>query len=209
MSPILVSAAVEGLVDEAVVQRLIRDAGAEPGTIYGKNGKPALRKRIRGYANAAKRSPWIILVDLNGDHDCAPSLRSEWLRDSVPSLCFRVAVRAVEAWLLADSETLSEYLAISPTQVPPDPEALPDPKRSLVDLARRSSRRTIREDIVPRAGSGRSVGPAYTARAIEFVLKHWRPQVSAGRADSLQRAIDCLKELMRSSDPGVERGLFP
>lgn len=41
-----ISAAVEGSLDEAVVSRLIRNVGALPGTVYGKNGKPYLRGRI-------------------------------------------------------------------------------------------------------------------------------------------------------------------
>jgi hypothetical protein len=36
----------------------------------------------------------------------------------------------------------------------------------VVELARYSRRRDIREDMVPRPGSGRSVGAAYTSRLI-------------------------------------------
>jgi hypothetical protein len=34
-------------------------------------------------------------------------------------------------------------------------------KEAMVDLARRSRRRDIREDMMPRSGSERSVGPTY------------------------------------------------
>jgi hypothetical protein len=40
---IVVTAATEGIVDEAVVCRLIREVGAEPGPVHGKNGKRLLR----------------------------------------------------------------------------------------------------------------------------------------------------------------------
>ena len=43
-----ISAAVEGALDEAVVRRLVRHAGATLATVYGKNGKPFLRGRIAG-----------------------------------------------------------------------------------------------------------------------------------------------------------------
>jgi len=193
--PVLVSAAVEGLVDEAVVQRLIDHVGGVPGPVYGKNGKTALRSRVRGYNNAAQRAPWIVLVDLNGEYDCAPPLRSAWLRDAAPHLCFRVAVREVEAWLLADHESLAHFLRIAAARVPRQPETLDDPKRALVDLARTSRLRAMREDMVPREGSGRSIGPAYPSRVIEFVRNQWRPDVAARQADSLQRAIACLRRL--------------
>lgn len=75
---IVIAAAVEGIVDEAVVRRLIKHAGATPGEVYGKNGKQSLRRKIRGYNNAARRAPWIIVVDLDQNADCAPPLRAEW-----------------------------------------------------------------------------------------------------------------------------------
>jgi ribosomal protein L25 (general stress protein Ctc) len=42
-SPPVIAAAVEGIVDEAVARRLIREAGGIPGPVYGKNGKQHLR----------------------------------------------------------------------------------------------------------------------------------------------------------------------
>ena len=54
---VIISAAVEGIVDEAVTRKLITEAGGRPGTIYGKNGKPFLRRHINGYNNAARHLP--------------------------------------------------------------------------------------------------------------------------------------------------------
>ena len=77
---VVVSAATEGNVDEAVVRRMILEVGAQPGPVYGKNGKRHLRERITGYNNAARFSPWIVLIDLDHDAECSPPLRSHWLR---------------------------------------------------------------------------------------------------------------------------------
>jgi hypothetical protein len=44
---VVVSAAVEGIVDEAVVRKLIVEAGGRPGTVYGKSGKAFLRRLIQ------------------------------------------------------------------------------------------------------------------------------------------------------------------
>ena len=71
---VVVSAAVEGIVDEAVARKLIVGAGGRPGTIYGKNGKPFLRRQIQGYNSAARHLPWMVLVDLDHDAECAPPL---------------------------------------------------------------------------------------------------------------------------------------
>ena len=109
----VIAAAVEGIVDEAVVRKLIAHAGATPGDVYGRQGKSFLRQRIAGYNNAAQRMPWIVLVDLDLDNDCAPPLRDAWLPQPAPYLCFRVAVRKVEAWLLADAERLASFLRVA------------------------------------------------------------------------------------------------
>lgn len=193
--PTIVSVAVEGDTDEAVVQRLIRHIGAEPGPVYGRNGKPDLRARVEGYNHAARRGPWLILVDLDQDAPCAPLLCRDWVVHPAPHLCFRVAVRAMEAWLMADADALASYLSVPRTRVPTDPEAEITPKRTLVNLARRSRRPAVVKDMVPREGSGRSEGPAYASRIVEFASHHWRPDVAAERADSLRRAIACLRRL--------------
>lgn len=192
----IISAAVEGSTDEAVAVRLIGHIGAQPGFVYGKQGKPHLRNKVWSYNQAAQHAPWLVLVDLDRDTDCAPPLRAAWLPKPAPQLCFRVAVRAVEAWLIADVEALAGFLGVARSQVPSDPESLPDPKSAMVNLARASRRSAIRVDMVPREGSGRAVGPAYSSRLIEFVSSHWRPDVAAKRADSLRRAIRCLQRLV-------------
>lgn len=175
LSDVVISAAVEGIVDEAVIHRLVKHAGAIPGIIYGKHGKQDIRLKIQGYNGAAQRTPWIVLVDLDNDADCAPILHATWLPHPAPFMCFRVAVRQVEAWLLADREQMASFLAVRCDKIPRDPESLSNAKETLVELARKSRSREIREDMVPRTGSGRLVGPAYSSRVIEFASRHWRP----------------------------------
>jgi len=193
---VIISAAVEGLVDEAVVRKLIAHAGGCPGTVYGKQGKEPLRQKIGGYNNAAHHAPWVVLVDLDHEEECAPPLRAEWISNPASHLCFRVAVREIEAWLMADAETLAAHLSVARSAVPADPQALPHPKIAMVNLARRSRRSAVRTDMVPREGSGRSVGPAYTSRLVEYVENRWRPDAAAQRSESLRRAIACLERLI-------------
>jgi hypothetical protein len=197
--PVVVSAAVEGDVDQAVVRRLVTMVGAHLGPVYGKSGKPALRQKLGGYNNAARHAPWFVLVDLDGDADCAPPLRQEWLPNPSAGLCFRVAVRQVEAWLLADAGTLAAYLGVAKSAVPGWPETLDNAKVAMVTLARRSHRKIIRADMVPRPEAGRLVGPAYTSTLIEYVDRHWRPQIARHHAASLDRAITCVERLIRAA----------
>jgi hypothetical protein len=200
---VAVSSAVEGLVDEAVAKRLIIEAGGIPGPVYGKMGKATLRNRIVGYNSAAARDPWLVLVDLDHEADCAPDMRRDWLPTPALRLCFRIAVREVEAWLFADKERLAKFLSVPVGRIPTNPDAIENPKEEMVRLAGTSKSREIRQDMVPSAGSGRSVGPAYTSRLIEFVAASnnpWRPTVAQTQSDSLRRCLANLKRLVGPAD---------
>ena len=197
----VISGAVEGIVDEAVFRRLLKAVRAEPGTVYGKNGKQQLLERLGGYNNAARFSPWLVLVDLDQDAHCPPLFVAARLPVPSERMCFRVAVREVEAWLLGDRERLARFLDVDPGWIPSDPVGSPNPKTQVVNLARRSRSREIVADMVPRRESGRSEGSAYASRLIEFVSdsRHgWRPTVAARSSNSLRRCLRCLRRLVRA-----------
>ncbi len=196
--PVVVSAAVEGVVDESVVRRLVQEAGASLERVYGRNGKRALRRAIHGYNRGAHYSPWVVLIDLNHEADCAPPVREIWLPDAAPQMCFRIAVREVESWLFADWAGLSEFLRVSASRIPSEPEAVEHPKQTMVGLAGQSRSSEIRQDMTPRLGSGRSIGPAYTSRLIEFVERRWHPAAAAKKSESLRRCRKRLAELVAS-----------
>ena len=201
---VIISAAVEGDVDEAIVRKLVAHAGGQIGSVYGKNGKPMLRKKIKGYNNAARHTPWLVLIDLDNDADCAPPVREEWVPDPAPHLCFRIAVREVEVRLMADATTLARFLSVTANKIPAEPEKLAPPKDAMVNLARQSRRTVIRGDMVPRKKSGRRVGPAYPSRLVEYVRNHWQPDVAAQHSESLKRSIDCLLRLVRITGKEIE-----
>lgn len=196
--PVVISIVVEGDIDAAAARKLVLAVGAQPGPVYGREGKQALLRKLAGYNNAARHTPWLVLVDLDRDAECAPLIRPAWLWSPAPYLCFRIVVRAVEAWLMADAQTLAAYLGVAPNRVPPLPESLDSPKAELVNLARLSRKRSIHKDMVPPPGGGRSVGPAYPARLIEYIQDHWRPEEAARRSASLQRALACLRRLVEN-----------
>ncbi len=189
-----VTCAVEGLLDEAVLRRLARDLDMNLSLIYGRRGKHYLDAKIGGYNQAARFAPWLVLRDMDHDDVCPVSLRDRLLPVPESNMCFRIAVRSVEAWLLADPRAIAEFFGIAMALVPTNPEALDDPKGTLVHLARRSNRSATRDDIVPRQGSGRTQGPAYVARMTEFVDEHWQPLLASGNAGSLDRTMRCLRQ---------------
>lgn len=191
-----ISIAVEGNVDAEVAQRLVREVGGNPGPVYGRNGKAQLLQKLGGYNNAARFSPWLVLVDLDGDAACPPLFLDRHLPQRSGKMCCRVAVQVIEAWLLADTERFARFLSVPITRLPINPEEVENPKEHVLSLARRSRRSAIREDMVPRPGSRRAEGPAYTSRLIQFAQGAWRPNVAAQRSESLSRCLDCLRELV-------------
>ena len=98
----VVKLAAEGIVDFAVLRRLSREAGLLPGEEYGGRGKSHFDQRIPGYNLAAKIEPWLTARDLDKDAECAGKLAREILPKPAKLMCFRIVVRSVEAWLMAD-----------------------------------------------------------------------------------------------------------
>lgn len=194
------SAVVEGPGDEAIARRLAEESGFTLSQVYVKRGKEALDAKLQAYAAAARFSPWLVLRDLDHDADCAPTLANDLLPSRPPTLLLRIPVRSAESWLLADRESIASYLSVPVSTIPENPETLDQPKRSLVDLARRSRRRTIRDDMVPTPGSSARVGRAYTARLIEFTSERWHPQRAAARSNSLARCLASLRRLRGEPD---------
>lgn len=186
--------ATEGAVDEAVLRSVISSVDRELHQVYVTGGRSNLERRLPGFNEAARHGPWVVLIDLDRT-TCAPDLIESLVGSTASQMHLRVVVRAVEAWLLADSEAIASLLSVSTARIPSDPDALVNPKESLVDTARHSRRRAIREDMVPRPGSGRPVGRAYEARLIELVTRDhhpWRPHVAAQTSESLRRCLDAV-----------------
>lgn len=189
-----VRAAVEGNLDEAVAYRLITECGGQPGEVFGKQGRPYLRKHVRGYNDGARYGAlWFVLVDLDRSHDCAPALVAEMLPEPAAGMCFRVAVRAVEAWLLADRAGFAKWAGVHANLIPDDVEAIARPKEQLVDIVHESRYRERRDAIVPRPGSTQKEGPAYTSMLGKFVASDWDVEAAARAAPSLDRALRCLR----------------
>ncbi len=197
--PLTITGAVEGPADEAVLRRLIQDAGLVLGAIFGRNGKHQVLRQLPGFNLAARHTPWVVIIDLDHDAVCAVEYVRRCLPQPAAQMQLRIAVREVEAWLLADATGIAAFLGVPPSRVPRTPEALDDPKRAIVDLATGSRRRGIRAEIAPRPGSGRQVGPLYTSRISEFAGGSWDPATASLTSDSLRRCIATLERLARES----------
>ena len=192
---LVLSGAVEGIIDEAILRRLAAHVGLGVGPVHGKNGKDGLLEKLGGFNQAARFAPWVVLVDLNAGADCAPAYAELVLPDPSDGMNLRIAVRQAEAWLMADLSGLSQFLRIRQAELPGDPDGEPNAKIRLVNAARNSRNNRVVADMVPREKSGRKTGPAYAARVIEFVARHWDIDSASQHSDSLARCVHRLRNL--------------
>ena len=142
----------------------------------------------------AKGLPVLMLTDLDAD-PCPSGKIADWLgRAPSRGFLFRICVREVEAWLLADREAMAGFLKISEDKLPYAPERLADPKASLIKLAKAAPRK-IRMGLTP-IGSAK-IGPEYNDLLSGFIAKSWSIDRAVTRAPSLQRARNRVSELAK------------
>lgn len=195
---LVVDILVEGLLDETVARKLVAHCGHRPGTGFGKRGHHHLRQKVFGFnVRATHGNPILLLVDfMDTGLDCPPAVVVSWLPEQPsPRLLLRVVVREIESWLLADRDGMAEWLGLSSALIPTTPELLPDPKQTLVNLARRSRRKAIRAALTPAAGISAVVGPEYVATMQEFITDEWNIDAARSSAPSLARCLERLAAL--------------
>lgn len=194
MPPVPVNLAVEDELSEAVLRRILDQSGRaySVGTCYRKGGYGYLRKLIRGFNNAAKGTPFVVLTDLD-EAECPSRLIQDWL--GIPkheNLLFRIAVREVEAWVLADRAAFARFIGVRLNLVPDEPDQIHNTKEALISVVRNSRRKDLREDIVPPVGSTRTQGPNYNGRLTTFVESYWDVVRACESSPSLRRTLETL-----------------
>jgi len=188
---------VEGQLDEAVLIEIINKYASHLliSMCLGKRGKEYIKSKINDFNKAAKKHNYIVLVDLDNEPECAPSLIDEWVMYPRPKFTFRVAVREIETWLLADRDNLAKYMSVLATRIPVFPEALDKPKLDIIKLARRSKKSVITDDIVPDLGSTSKIGKNYNPRLVDFIRNYWDIEAARLNSDSLDRCIKAIQKV--------------
>ncbi len=168
-----------------------------PGSPSVEGGCGKIRVKCPSFLRMAASGQYtLVLTDLDRT-ECAVTRIRDWFFSGQASasalpkqVMFRVAVREVEAWLMADKEGFSQFLGISPANFVSDPESLPDPKRFLLDVVeRKAGKKKIRE-MLPTGRA--SIGVGYNKNLCEFIKEHWSIERASSRAHSLRRAVAAL-----------------
>ncbi len=184
----------EDELSEFVLSKLLYTFGDKfyTGTSYNGHGFGYIKSKINGFNQACIAIPFLVLTDLDNTA-CPITLIKDWFENPIhKNMIFRIAVREVESWLLADIEGYSRFLRISASHFPQFPELESDPKQTLINLTRRTRNRILKEDIVPINNNAR-IGPNYNGRLMEFVFNYWDLNRAMGRSHSLTRAYKKLE----------------
>lgn len=197
--PLEIALVVEDVLSLTVMERLLAHTGR--GYVIAKpmveRGNGNIHRSIEKYRNASRALAHVVLSDLD-QVDCAPLLRAQWGVAALPeTMLFRVAVREVEAWLLADLAGFSAFAGIPASKISRAPETLADPKQTLIKLMRRSRNKRLAAEIVPAQGSRMSIGPMYNERLSGFVRESWNVDAAMELAPSLKRTLDRLHTFLR------------
>ncbi len=194
-SHIPINIVFEDDLSEAVIRKILQGRGRyEVGSCFLGRGFGNIKKKIDGFNNAAKGMPYLVLTDLDKE-ECAPTLIQNWMKNATihQNLLFRVAVREVESWVLADRDRFAKFLGVEEVLIHEDVDLIGDPKDHLVNLVRKSSKRKLRDDIVPKKGSTAKQGPNYNGPLISFVKASWNPDEAMHNSPSLRRAIKAVE----------------
>ena len=187
----------EDVLSETVLQRLLQNtgySGAAPMFRIAR-GNGAIRKNLDQYKGASTTIPHIVLTDLDL-YPCPPALMNDWHVGALPqSMLLRIAVREVEAWLLADRKGIADFLHAAIEKVPFAPELLNDPKQALFGIIRKSRKRRLVTDMVPLPGA--HIGPLYNDRICDFALNYWKIEAAVENAPSLARNIARISDFLR------------
>lgn len=198
--------ATEDELSEAVAIKLVFEAhGHQPELRFmRRNGNVFLKASIDKFCQIASRNTVLVMTDLDRGL-CAPHLIADWFGDRLrpAGLIFRVVVREIESWLIADREGLASFLGVSCAKIDRNPDAIPDPKRHLLKIAG-FAKGAVRRDILPGKGVRASQGFGYNARLCEFVEKHWSSNNAAQASASLAKARLRIQGMRVSSGQRIE-----
>jgi len=196
MTPIAV--ATEDQLSEAIALRLLADVQAPHYITHRlrKGGFGYLRSKMGSWYQMAQHQVMVVLTDLDRAN-CLVEFREQWLTAHPPeNLVFRVAVREVESWVLADH--IAMRALIGPRGVlPPAPDSLADPKQVLLALVK-GAPTPVRDDLLKVVDGNLAQGLGYNARLTAWVESEWCPNRTAERSPSLARARNRLQAVVKA-----------
>lgn len=187
--------ATEDELSEKLGTRIAGEVGLKVHTFIRRNGAGYLRSRIKNFCELARKFPIVLITDLDAV-DCPATLMRQWFggNERPNDFVFRISVREIESWVLADHQGIYELMGDRIGMLPDQVDLLVDPKRELLDAASRAHR-SVREELIAKRGAIASQGIGYNKVLGDFVQNVWSLERAYPRSPSLQRALLRLQEL--------------
>ncbi len=164
-----------------------------------KNGNGAIKKMTSSFLNMAALGQYtLILTDLDQE-PCAPEIIRQWFFPSkdmkiLPTeVIFRIAIRAIESWVLADRKAFADFMGIPMANFTDSPDDLPRPKQYLLNTIRSKGKKKWHQEMLPKNNA--SIGSMYNEKICNFIKEKWSAQRAARVSPSLSRTINTLCNL--------------
>ena len=188
--------ATEDELSETLGEKLINEANNKLNVAIKlrKGGFGYLKSKLGTLCELSKRQPVVLLTDLD-KMDCPKKLLDNWFLGlkQPDGFIFRVVVREIESWVMADYIAFSKFFGISSAKLPFNPDSLPDPKAALLKIVE-GSRREIREAMIAKKGAIAIQGLGYNTLLCEFIRMEWSSTRALERSESLRRAYVRLQQ---------------
>ena len=200
MEPLYFYSFVEDEATKSVALRLIayfaqktgREISLASGHPVVTHGYGELKKKAQKLMEAAKSGiESFFLTDLDRwptPNDLAKDWFSiECLSEVPPNFIFRVSVREVESWIMADRAAFAKFMGVAEMNLPEKPDEESDPKQTLFNLIKSKCKKKCYKEMLPLPGQ--HVGVAYNPMLCKFVMECWDPERAATRSPSLNRSL--------------------
>lgn len=181
----------------AAGRRLIQAVGGVDGRslLREPGGKESLVRRLPGLAKGTVHGrSLLVLIDLDDSAPCAKAFLGELPEPGQPNCIVRVAVHALESWLMADRDAYARYAGVAVRLIPTAPDGQPRPKGFIQSLADDGTAKrlafVLREARSRGVPDWRTLGRWHT----QFVETIWQPDRARHRSQSLDRCLTRLAQ---------------
>ena len=194
----------EDLVLESIARRIIKLFSGKyaikmPPITVG--GRGEIKVNVKKYNRAAdnNRKIYLVLFDMDYLPDMSKCPESEIKRmlgnmQKSTYLLLRAAVAESENWLIADWDSLCNFLSCPRSKLKRcKPDDTSDAKQTILKLARASRKRDIREGMVNSQNPNRQ-GKGYNYLMMKFISEKWNPDEAKKHSKSLKRTITRLAD---------------
>ncbi len=192
MSKFLTFIAVEDQPSLSIVRKIVEKTDRfEISKEFPTSGFGYLKKNMKAFNKLAQNYVVIVITDIDNKEINPDEFKQKWINiQKNTGLVFELAIVEIESWILADNDSFKEFFHVSTTDTSATDD-IPDPKKKLIEVVKKSRSKDIRAAIIPNAGA--SIGPEYNITLMEYVTRYWDEERARINSDSLDHFLKTLE----------------